>query len=532
MHPNAAFRPDLAPADERALLEALIDEIGFATIFAATPDGPRVAHVPLLQTGDGAVQFHLARGNALARHLDGMTALALVNGPDGYISPRWYDDAAQVPTWNYVAVELEGRVRRMDADGLLGHLEVLTTRQEARADDYADALDKLKGARVLLVEDNDMNQELAMELLSQAGMTVVVANNGQEAVDILTKGGQQFDGVLMDCQMPVMDGYTATREIRKLAQFKDLPIIAMTANAMAGDKEKVIEAGMWDHISKPLNVQAMFNTMAKWIKPVARPAAPVLSADVPAPVNATSPLAGLKKNVAEKAIQKSDEGQFDSLNKAPKVQSTAADPFAALVGIDVKAGLATTMDNPKLYTRLLNKFKDTQSRFAELFEQALADADSSAPARMAHTLKGTAGNIGAKGVQAAAAELEHACLTGEPVDRQQALLQNVLRVLAPVVQGLRAFAGEVSLPVPVSVGTADSPVASITPAQTTGPASADLDRLAALLQDSDAEAMDLLDAVMEQANDAALRDGLRRVARAVENFDFDAALLALQQARG
>lgn len=132
MHPNAAFRPDLAPADERALLEALIDEIGFATIFAATPDGPRVAHVPLLQTGDGAVQFHLARGNALARHLDGMTALALVNGPDGYISPRWYDDAAQVPTWNYVSVELEGRVRRMDADGLLGHLEVLTARHEAR----------------------------------------------------------------------------------------------------------------------------------------------------------------------------------------------------------------------------------------------------------------------------------------------------------------------------------------------------------------------------------------------------------------
>ena len=113
-------------------MEALIDEIGFGMVFAATPDGPRVAHVPLLTTGDGAVQFHLARGNALVRHLDGLTVLAVVNGPDGYVSPRWYEDAAQVPTWNYVAVELEGRVRRMDSDGLVAMLETLTAKHEAR----------------------------------------------------------------------------------------------------------------------------------------------------------------------------------------------------------------------------------------------------------------------------------------------------------------------------------------------------------------------------------------------------------------
>ncbi|MCK9542698.1 MAG: FMN-binding negative transcriptional regulator [Novosphingobium sp.] len=127
MHPNSAFR-----TDDRALMEALIEEVGFGMIFMATPDGPRVAHTPLVSTGDGAVQFHLARANALARHLDGMTALALVNGPDAYVSARWYDDAEQVPTWNYVAVELEGRVRRMDADGLHGLLDTLSTREEAR----------------------------------------------------------------------------------------------------------------------------------------------------------------------------------------------------------------------------------------------------------------------------------------------------------------------------------------------------------------------------------------------------------------
>ena len=127
MHPDPSFRHG-----DRELLEALIDQIGFGMVFAATPDGPRVAHTALLSTGDGAVQFHLAHGNALTRHLAGMDALAVVNGPDGYVSPRWYADPAQVPTWNYIALELEGPVRRMDADGLLGLLTALSERHEAR----------------------------------------------------------------------------------------------------------------------------------------------------------------------------------------------------------------------------------------------------------------------------------------------------------------------------------------------------------------------------------------------------------------
>lgn len=144
MHPDPAFRhPD------RALLETLIDEIGFGMIFAATPDGPRVAHVALFSTGDGAIQFHLSRGNALARHLDGATALAVINGPDGYVSPRWYADEGQVPTWNYVALELEGRVRRMDADGLLGMLETLSERNETRlAAGEPWTMDKVPPARM------------------------------------------------------------------------------------------------------------------------------------------------------------------------------------------------------------------------------------------------------------------------------------------------------------------------------------------------------------------------------------------------
>jgi transcriptional regulator len=127
MHPNPAFR-----SEDRALLETMIDQVGFGMVFAAVPDGPRVAHTPIVSTGDGAVHFHLSRANALTRHLDGMIVLAVINGPDAYVSPRWYGEPGAVPTWNYVTLELEGRVRWMAEEGLAGLLEELGARQEAR----------------------------------------------------------------------------------------------------------------------------------------------------------------------------------------------------------------------------------------------------------------------------------------------------------------------------------------------------------------------------------------------------------------
>lgn len=127
MHPNPLFR-----SDDRQLFETLIDQIGFGMVFLTTPDGPRVAHTPLLSTGDGAVQFHLARGNALTRHLDGATALITLNGPDAYVSPLWYANRDTVPTWDYVALELEGRVRRMADEGLEAFLHAAIAKHEAR----------------------------------------------------------------------------------------------------------------------------------------------------------------------------------------------------------------------------------------------------------------------------------------------------------------------------------------------------------------------------------------------------------------
>lgn len=129
MHPDPAFRPR---QDDLAAL--LVREIGFAAIFAGTPDGPRVAHAPVVLSDDAAtLQFHLARGNGLTRHLDGTTALAVVQGPDAYVSAGWYaEEAHAVPTWNYVAVEMEGPARRTDEAELVAQLDTLSAQHEAR----------------------------------------------------------------------------------------------------------------------------------------------------------------------------------------------------------------------------------------------------------------------------------------------------------------------------------------------------------------------------------------------------------------
>ncbi|WP_427968469.1 FMN-binding negative transcriptional regulator [Altererythrobacter sp.] len=138
MHPNPVFRHD-----DPALHQALVNQIGFGMIFCQTPGGPRVAHTPLLLGEDGMVRFHLSGGNALAMHLDGSEALAVLNGPEGYVSPRWYADQGQVPTWNYVALELEGTVQRMDREGLVALLDALSAREEARIEGKPWTRDKM-----------------------------------------------------------------------------------------------------------------------------------------------------------------------------------------------------------------------------------------------------------------------------------------------------------------------------------------------------------------------------------------------------
>jgi PAS domain S-box-containing protein len=339
-----------------------------------------------------------------------------------------------------------------------------------------DAMNKLAGAKVLLVEDNEMNQELALELFRQAGIAVTLADNGQKALDVL-KETRDFDGILMDCQMPVMDGYEATRAIRRDPGLRQIPIIAMTANAMVGDKEKVLACGMVDHIPKPLNVDAMFTTMAEWIEP-ANPMDP----------------------------EKIGAG-------GTTVPATEALPD--LPGIDTEAGMATTMQNLKLYTKLLNKFRDSQGDFASQFARARQDQDPHAATRAAHTLKGTAGNIGAKGIQAAAAELERACKEKQPKESIDPLLAKTIAELTPVVVGLEnvrpgATASE-------ETGEAADPeqIREL------------LGKLKELMEDSDSEAADVLERLTPLVKGTPVAAQINKVANAVAEYDFDKALEVL-----
>ncbi len=150
MHPNSAFR-----WEDRAALRAFATEIGFGMIFAATPDGPRLGHVPFVFLDEERIGFHLARGNGLTKHLDGIEALFVINGPDGYISPDWYGIEDQVPTWNYLALELQGPVRKISSEELAAQADALSTEQERRLapkpawtrEKMADGLfDKMLGA--------------------------------------------------------------------------------------------------------------------------------------------------------------------------------------------------------------------------------------------------------------------------------------------------------------------------------------------------------------------------------------------------
>jgi PAS domain S-box-containing protein len=190
---------------------------------------------------------------------------------------------------------------------------------------------RLRGARILLTEDNEINQQIAIELLEGAGATVQVADNGREAVETLANGPQPlpFDMVLMDLQMPEMDGYQATAKIRSDPRFANLPILAMTAHATIEERQRCLAAGMNDHITKPIDPALLFETVGRFYKP----------ATAAAPSNQS---AGLKEDDPGTAAEKQPAAKSQDL---PSVE-----------GLDTKDGLIRVAGNQKLYLKLLRQF--------------------------------------------------------------------------------------------------------------------------------------------------------------------------------
>ncbi len=233
-----------------------------------------------------------------------------------------------------------------------------------------DAQARLRGARILLTEDNEINQQIAVELLEGAGATVTVANNGRIAVDTLSGEPQPppFDIVLMDLQMPEMDGYQATAKLRSDPRFADLPIIAMTAHATVEERQRCMEAGMNEHISKPIDPEALFQTVAKFYKPSASTSLPAASTSAKA--------------------EKTSNG------------------LPSIDGLNTAEGLARVGGNQKLYLKLLRQFAVQQAITAQQIAEALDKGDTAVGERLAHTVKGVAGNLGAGPIQKIAGQLE------------------------------------------------------------------------------------------------------------------------------
>lgn len=246
---------------------------------------------------------------------------------------------------------------------------------------YLDKVDKIRGARLLLAEDNEINQQIALEILQGAGLVVDVANNGKEAVDAVA--AKEYALVLMDIQMPVLGGMEATAAIRETHTPEALPIIAMTAHAMSGDREKSLAAGMQDHVTKPINPSQLFMAIVQFVPPGDYGASPEVA---PGPQE-----------------------------KAP-VETPESDLPDYLPGIDMAEGLARIGGNKKLFRKILLKVKCEYNCAAGEIKQLLETGKQEEALLLAHSIKGVAGNLGAKALQEAAQGVESGLEDNGPVD--------------------------------------------------------------------------------------------------------------------
>jgi two-component system sensor histidine kinase/response regulator len=340
---------------------------------------------------------------------------------------------------------------------------------------------RLHGARILLTEDNEINQQIAVELLEGVGASVKVASNGRLAVEALSEDPAAYDLVLMDLQMPEMDGYQATAKIRADNRFAKLPIIAMTAHATIEEKQRCLAAGMNDHVSKPIDPAALFETVSRFYKPTDASGSP----------------------------------------PPPAAAITNDSELPAIEGLDTQDGLTRVAGNRKLYLKLLRQFVDQQGRSVEEITTALAQGDPALAERIAHTLKGVAANLGAKQVQTAASVLEETIRHRGGSEETAPALDQVAKMLDPLLESLR-----ISLPEPESPKAAPVSEAPADPAATRAAA----DQLTQLLADFDSGAVEFI-----EANRAALSplfpgDAWAGFEQLVQNYAFADAETTLSQA--
>ncbi|VAW47275.1 sensory box histidine kinase/response regulator [hydrothermal vent metagenome] len=337
-------------------------------------------------------------------------------------------------------------------------------------------VEHIRGTYILLVEDNEINQQVAQELLASQNISVDIAENGQVALAFLDKNPDKYNVVLMDIQMPVMDGYEATQKIRQQPRFSKLPIIAMTANVMVGDKERATQVGMVDHVAKPIDVKELFRVLGKWIS--------------------TTP-----DSESKSAILSTNHG-------------VVRNGLPPLEGIDSTLGLKRVGGNITLYLKVLNKFTDSQGDVIERIQSALKDQAFIKAEREAHTLKGLAGSIGATELQQETAKLEQAIQDGSEI---LSLLQNVSEILCQVLESLKVLNLQEKSSHDSIGMLPDAEIREL------------VARLIQLLKEDDADAIDVLEKLAPVFSEGEGAKGMQRVIACVEHYEFDTALEKLNE---
>ncbi|MCX5818695.1 MAG: response regulator [Deltaproteobacteria bacterium] len=339
-------------------------------------------------------------------------------------------------------------------------------------------LNTIKGSSILLVEDNEFNQQIACELLADAGFKVDVAENGQKSIEMVNK--RSYDIVLMDMQMPVMDGTTATREIRKDERYKDLPILAMTANVMEADIEKCRDAGMWDHIGKPIDPDELFGKLLKWVKP---------------------------RKIEE--VQETAKAPKEIEKEEPK--PAKKDDLPDIPGLDISLGLKRVMGKKAFYMDMLRKYIDNQGQAPAQIRQSLDADDYGTAERLAHTAKGVSGNIGATGLQGMAATLEKAIREKSPREEIGTMLDTFGAEHGKLIAGLmEAF----------PVAAVREEVDTVDEAKAT----AVCEKMMELLANDDSEAVDYLEAEKDALRYILGMEHFGPFDHAVKQYDFAQAL--------
>ena len=360
-----------------------------------------------------------------------------------------------------------------------------TSRQvRQRATINTETMQTIKEARILLVEDNAINQQVAQEVLVNAGLVVEMANNGFEAVAAITKNldnTTRFDAVLMDIQMPEMDGYEATRLIRENPQYDELPIIAMTAHAMIGDREKCLAAGMNDYVTKPIEEEQLLTVLGKWIK--------------------------LKPQITS----------HPSKSEETKASETLPEE---LPGIDIKVAMKRLRGNRKLFKTLLKDFCRDYQNIANDIRAALNKKDLKQAMLLSHTLKGVAGNLAAHPLRNAAHNLENAFNQGrlDNINDLIAQLENALAQLLDIpnlldLEPKTSETEDIRLEVDRTLDKAR--VAPL------------LIELAGFLNKHSANAGNSLVVIKEHLNGAGFADELKQLEECLDIFDFQRAQIPL-----